>query len=171
MEEYANRHPELAARVRDLFPVLEYAAPEAFYIGANARMLARFDERTRWPMLAPACKRATLQALGHDNARAVFATYRSTNGELAHCLSQPGTDPDIPPIFTSHPPATTTADSSGGAPAALTTADQAAAALNAGDVEQVAKLAARALAAEPGDPEAGYLERVIERERRLGQAR
>ena len=37
----------------DLFPILEYAAPRAFFLGTGSRMLDRFDERTRQQLLAP----------------------------------------------------------------------------------------------------------------------
>jgi len=33
--------------------VLEYAAPRAFYVGINAKMFERFDERTRQQAVAP----------------------------------------------------------------------------------------------------------------------
>lgn len=69
----------------DLFPVLEYAAPKAFYLDHRARMLAAFDERTRWT-LAPAEKRETLQGLAPEELRAVFAEFSTVNHELHACL-------------------------------------------------------------------------------------
>jgi hypothetical protein len=37
----------------DLFPILEYEAPKAFYLGVSSSMLGQFDERTRQMDLAP----------------------------------------------------------------------------------------------------------------------
>ena len=66
----------------DLFPVLEYAAPRAFYIGDTSRMLENFDERTRQQLLAPADKLATLRALPAEQVRFVFSEYTTINPEL-----------------------------------------------------------------------------------------
>ena len=66
----------------DLFPVLEYAAPRAFYIGAGSQMLAQFDERTRQQSLAPDDKLATLRALTATEVQSVFSTYTTVNQEL-----------------------------------------------------------------------------------------
>ena len=47
----------------DLFPILEYAAPEAFYIGERAKLIENYDERTKMAAFAPAAKRAILRDL------------------------------------------------------------------------------------------------------------
>jgi hypothetical protein len=71
----------------DLFPVLEYEAPRAFYIGAQARGIIRFDERT-WQMeLAPGKKRAVLGSLDDKALQPVFAEYTTINDELRSHLS------------------------------------------------------------------------------------
>lgn len=71
----------------DAFPVLEYAAPKAFYIGANAQQLFLFDERTWQTALAPAEKRSVLAALSHDVLAGVFGAYVSCNKELSQYLA------------------------------------------------------------------------------------
>ncbi len=58
----------------DLFPVLEYAAPRAFFLGTGSRVLWQYDERTRQQLLAPAEKAATLA--------------RPANGQCATCLQR-----------------------------------------------------------------------------------
>jgi predicted membrane-bound spermidine synthase len=66
----------------DLFPVLEYEAPRAFYIGAKAKGMARFDERTWQIDLAPAQKRTALAALDDAALRSLFGAYSTINEEL-----------------------------------------------------------------------------------------
>jgi hypothetical protein len=66
----------------DLFPILEYEAPRAFYLGARSTMLAEFDERTRQADLAPAEKYRVLEALDDATLKAVFGEHHSINEEL-----------------------------------------------------------------------------------------
>jgi hypothetical protein len=71
----------------DLFPILEYEAPRAFYIGAKAKDLARFDERTWQSELAPIEKQSALRSLDDKFLRPVFADYSTINEELrSHLL-------------------------------------------------------------------------------------
>ena len=71
----------------DLFPILEYEAPRAFYIGAKATDLARFDERTWQSELAPIEKQGTLRSLDDKLLQPVFANYSTINEELrSHLL-------------------------------------------------------------------------------------
>lgn len=70
----------------DGFPVLEYAAPRAFYIGTKSTLLARFDERTWQARLAPADKARTLESLSTDSLRSVFGHYTTINEELLRQL-------------------------------------------------------------------------------------
>ena len=66
----------------DLFPVLEYEAPRAFFIGTRARHLTKFDERT-WQMeLAPFEKQSALMSLDDKTLQPVFAQYSTINDEL-----------------------------------------------------------------------------------------
>jgi len=66
----------------DLFPILEYQAPRAFYLGVSSRMLSDFDERTRQADLCPASKRKILAALDDATLRQLFGQYSSVNPEL-----------------------------------------------------------------------------------------
>jgi hypothetical protein len=72
---------------RDDFPVLEYEAPRAFYLGESARRLLQYDERTWQSRLAPAPKRAALAGLDRDTVREIFGEYPSVNGDLTKCLA------------------------------------------------------------------------------------
>jgi predicted membrane-bound spermidine synthase len=66
----------------DLFPVLEYEAPRAFYLGITAGTLAQFDERT-WQMeIAPAEKQSALSRLDTPQLRNIFAHYWTINTNL-----------------------------------------------------------------------------------------
>jgi spermidine synthase len=71
----------------DLFPVLEYEAPRAFFIGANARDLRKFDERTWQSELAPVEKQQTLANLEESALSAVFAEYSTINDDLRSHLN------------------------------------------------------------------------------------
>jgi spermidine synthase len=71
----------------DGFPILEYAAPKAFYFGAFANELYNFDERTWQSGLAPAVKRAVLNSLPDELLGPVFERYTSSNRELLAYLT------------------------------------------------------------------------------------
>ena len=72
---------------QDDFPVLEYEAPRAFYIGQSSHRLHRFDERT-WQMgIAPAAKNATLAEIDVANMKTIFGgDYTSVNPDLQKYL-------------------------------------------------------------------------------------
>jgi tetratricopeptide (TPR) repeat protein len=69
----------------DAFPVLEYAAPKAFYIGARAQVLMAFDERTLQQQLAPEDKRRALAGLLANELKQAF-TFESINNDLTAYL-------------------------------------------------------------------------------------
>ncbi len=143
----------------DFFPVLEYAAPYAFYLGENSRMLEKFDERTHQQLLAPAEKISQLRALSGAEVASVFSTYSSVSIELLAALHG---DREIPCVFITNsvsaptPPATET--NAAGLNFAASTA------LNLGDSPRAAQLAARALQLNPDDAQAAYLLRILARE-------
>ena len=83
----------------DLFPVLEYAAPYAFYLGKSSHLLEKYDERTHQELLAPAAKNAMLHALPGPDIRSVFATYASVNGELLDAMHDIPSAVNIPCIL------------------------------------------------------------------------
>lgn len=70
----------------DLFPVLEYEAPRAFYLGITSRALARFDERTYQRDLAAPGKAPALSSLSTEQLRQTFGTYWTINQELQNYL-------------------------------------------------------------------------------------
>ncbi len=82
----------------DEFPVLEYAAPEAFFIGQSSTVLSRYDERTWQADLAPVEKTRLLSRLGWTNALAVLGTrYSSVNPDMRALVSFQATlDPGTP---------------------------------------------------------------------------
>ena len=71
----------------DFFPVLEYEAPKAFYIGASSALLTLFDERTWQRDLAMPEKAETLASLEVNVLREVFGSFTSVNDQLNHCLA------------------------------------------------------------------------------------
>jgi len=144
----------------DLFPVLEYAAPRAFYIGVHSQMLGLFDERTRQQRLAPAEKLAVLRALPEDQTRAVFGAFSTINGELLACV-RGSTPAGVPCVFQKN-----SADTAATNAAPL---DQAIAALNTGNLEQASRLTADAAKADPTNPQPRYVARIVERELALRQ--
>ena len=66
----------------DLFPVLEYEAPKAFYLGISASSLNQFDERTWQQEVAPPVKRSALAKLDGNHLRSVFGQYWTINTNL-----------------------------------------------------------------------------------------
>jgi spermidine synthase len=84
----------------DLFPILEYEAPRAFYIGDQTSILNFFDERTQQQLLAPPGKLALLKALPMDDVQAVFVNFPSVNNQLAYCLNNPTQSASLPCVFT-----------------------------------------------------------------------
>jgi len=92
----------------DEFPVLEYEAPRAFFIGAAAKEFLQFDERTRQHPLAPPPKRAALHTASAALLAPVFPQFGSVNPEAeqaanarAHSLTNVAAAPTPPPsIFT-----------------------------------------------------------------------
>jgi hypothetical protein len=142
---------------RDLFPILEYAAPRAFFLSAGSRLLDGFDERSRQQLLAPAEKKQVLHGLLPADAAMVFSDFSTVNGELAGCLFGAAPTGTVPCIFqttqTSPPPAAS------GSP--LDLAEQA---FSAGNFDQAGQIVAAVLQKNPSDAQAGYLRRVIERE-------
>lgn len=67
----------------DEFPVLEYAAPKAFFRGENSRLMSQFDERTWEAPIADARKRSVLASLDSEAVDAVFKRYSSANPDIA----------------------------------------------------------------------------------------
>jgi len=94
----------------DAFPILEYEAPKAFFVGTSADILRLFDERTWQSDLAPRAKADTLEALDLKVMHEIFERFTSVNSQLQRCLASrfgavenhnASADPDIPCIFRS----------------------------------------------------------------------
>jgi hypothetical protein len=142
----------------DLFPVLEYTAPEAFYIGTKARILEKYDERTRQQALAPREKRAILASLSPDDLQSMFGTYTTVNEELlAHLRSSTSAE-----VGQSAFPAGALARKSP-TPADRATKNSISAALEAGKFDEALRLVNAGLKRDPGDSNLRYLARVLER--------
>jgi hypothetical protein len=146
----------------DLFPILEYAAPRAFFIGNGTRLLDQFDERTRQQLLAPPEKRAVLHSLSLENAQYVFSDFSTINGELFGCLFGAGPNAGVPCAFQTPqsmpPPASDGSD--------VANAEKA---FQAGDLDQAETFTTMALKQNPDDAQAGYVSRVVEREKKMRQ--
>ena len=71
----------------DVFPVLEYEAPRALYIGRRSTMLAQFDERTWQQEIAPKEKSSILGSLTDDFLKPLFSTYATVNEDLIDHLN------------------------------------------------------------------------------------
>jgi spermidine synthase len=140
----------------DLFPILEYTAPRAFYINGVSLLLDRYDERTRQQLLAPPQKLAVLKSLPLENVQAVFNPASTDNKELWGCVFGASSSADVPCALQTPVPAP--------APGATgTVLDQAEKAFSTGNLSEARQLAALALKQKPDDHMAGYVERVIER--------
>ncbi len=67
----------------DEFPVLEYEAPRAFFVGGSAKGFLQFDERTRQFQLAPPPKRLALHTAPAELLAPVFPQFGSVNPDAA----------------------------------------------------------------------------------------
>lgn len=87
----------------DAFPVLEYSAPEAFFIGQSAQRIFTFDERTRQSALAAEWKRKLLRDLPDADLHAVFTRLSTANADLLKYLqwraSKGAVTPENHPIY------------------------------------------------------------------------
>ncbi len=147
----------------DLFPVLEYAAPRAFYIGITATALNNFDERTRQMQLSSANKLATLRSLPRQEILPIFQRFSTVNLEFLDSLNRNGAGVDVPCVFnTNAPPAIV--DGLTQTDAAL---NQAVVAMNSGDLKQAAQLTTQVLQQNQTNLVAAYLNRIIDREQQL----
>jgi hypothetical protein len=144
----------------DLFPILEYSAPQAFFLGNSSKVLWQFDERTWQQLLAPAEKTATLAALPLANTQLAFSDFSTINGDLFACLFGTAPNAGVPCVFQT--PQTVPPPASDGSTVA--NAEQL---FHIGDLNQAKMLTAMVLKQNPNDVQAAYLMRVIEREKKL----
>jgi spermidine synthase len=146
----------------DLHPILEYAAPRAFYIGAESHALDRFDERTHRQLLASPDKRAALYSLPFMQAQIIFSSIGTISGELFLCLVGDASRSDIPCVFRTATPRPHPASNG-------TILDEAEKAIAAGNLDQARQIVAFVLEQNPDDSDAAYLSRVIEQVHKLNQ--
>ena len=83
----------------DTFPVLEYEAPRAFFVGGKSELFEKFDERTWLRDLAPTAKQGTLAALDFEALQAVFRTYPSVNPFVLRYLQMRARNQDSQPAY------------------------------------------------------------------------
>jgi spermidine synthase len=146
----------------DMFPILEYAAPKAFYIGAGTRMLDRYDERTWQQLLAPPGKSAVLHSLPNWNAQVIFSTFSTINGELFGCVFGTPLGKGVPCAFDTPLPAPAPASSG-------SVLDQAEQAIAVGNLDLAAQYVSLGLNVNPQSSQGAYLARVVKREQQLRQ--
>jgi len=99
--------PDGSAIQSDAFPVLEYEAPRAFFLGQGAVDFLLFDERTWQSPLASAQKRQILANLSNDDFREIFKEYKSVNGLVANFAKQRmagGTNSVLVPVLSGNNP-------------------------------------------------------------------
>jgi predicted membrane-bound spermidine synthase len=144
----------------DLFPILEYAAPRAFFLGRGSQLLDRFDERSHQQLLAPPAKTTVLRSLSQSDVRLIFSDFSTVDGELYACLMGTGPAANIPCVFQTSQPSPPPANSA-------SPLDQAERAVAAGNLEAAQQLVASVLQQNAADPQAGYLSRVIDREEQV----
>lgn len=144
----------------DLFPILEYEAPKAFFMGQGTRLLDRFDERTRQQLLASPEKGAFLHSLSMRDAQYVFSDFSTINGELYGCLFGYPSSANVPCVFQtpqpSPPPAQDGSDVS-----------KAELAFRNGDLNLAEEILKTTLKKNSSNELAGYVMRVVEREKKL----
>jgi predicted membrane-bound spermidine synthase len=139
----------------DLFPILEYAAPRAFYVGINAKLFENYDERTRQQQMAPEAKRTILRSLSKSETLSVFVPFSSVNKELLDGLVG-NHDRPVSTIFLANE-VTANHDPKSAAGAL----DQATLALNGGNLQLALDLASEVLRQSPTNSQASYLIRII----------
>ena len=144
----------------DLFPILEYEAPRAFYLSEGTQVLDPFDERTEQQLLAPAEKREVLQSLPLSDVQTIFSDFSTVNGELNGALFGNPADANVPCVFQ-------TPQASPPPNAARTVLDQATLAFSQGDLREAGQWAAMVLKQQPDNEMAGYLSRVIARAEKM----
>jgi hypothetical protein len=66
----------------DNFPLLEFEAPKAFFIGESTQVLERYDERLGKALLASAAKRDALASLSDAEIAQVFEKYFAASDGL-----------------------------------------------------------------------------------------
>jgi hypothetical protein len=140
----------------DLFPILEYAAPKAFFKHQFTAILEAYDERTHQQLLAPPEKRALLASLPATQVQMIFGSFLSMNRKLYETIMDPSAHPELPSVFQMPGPARRPGPGEN-------VYDAAAQAFAAGNVVQARQLMNYALQMNPQDGRAAFLARVFNR--------
>jgi predicted membrane-bound spermidine synthase len=140
----------------DLSPVLEYAAPKAFFMHKFTTVLEPFDERTYQQLLMPTEKRQLLGSLPLAEVQMVFGTFLSMNRNLYNTVMGLPATASLPSIFN-------IPQSSPGSPLAGTAYENAAKAFAVGNIAEARRLMAYVLQMNPNDRAAAYYLRVFDR--------
>ena len=85
----------------DSFPILEYEAPKAFYIGGKSDWFEKFDERTWLRDLANLQKRTVLSELSDDRLYPLFAEYGSVSPHVTRYVLMRRRNQDTQPAYQS----------------------------------------------------------------------
>lgn len=99
--------PDGTAIQSDAFPVLEYEAPRAFFLGQRAEDFLQFDERTWQTSLASAEKQKILRGISTAELQEIFKEYKSVNPIVTSYLKQrftAGTNETMVPVFAENNP-------------------------------------------------------------------
>ncbi|HEY1173097.1 MAG TPA: fused MFS/spermidine synthase [Verrucomicrobiae bacterium] len=99
--------PDGTAIQSDAFPVLEYEAPRAFFLGHRAEKFLQFDERTWQSSLATAEKQRILRELTAADLKGIFQDDYSVNPVLTSYLKRRIAGADnaaLVPVFAEHSP-------------------------------------------------------------------
>ncbi|HZO84985.1 MAG TPA: hypothetical protein VFC26_07220, partial [Verrucomicrobiae bacterium] len=83
---FAIAHPTGPVQT-DMYPILEYEAPKAFFMSSAAQIMNNFDERTRQERNAPPEKRKIIAGLKVDEIRPVFLNFGSNNPDLMDAIA------------------------------------------------------------------------------------
>jgi hypothetical protein len=90
----------------DFFPILEYAAPKAFFMGISATQLYLFDERTWQSVFADDEKRRALLSLPDDVVGSKFLEFGTTSPDLYQYLTwrvEQGARPEKEKVYNLNP--------------------------------------------------------------------
>ena len=83
----------------DMFPILEYAAPRAFFLGTGSADAGSFRRTHAATASGTAGKNETLASLPESDAQFIFSDFSTVNGELFSCFFAPGGNAGVPCVF------------------------------------------------------------------------
>ena len=141
----------------DRFPVLEYTAPKAFYLGAGSQVLNWFDERTYQQLLAPAEKRAVLRSIPVAESQRIFDEQSTVSQQFWGCIFGQPVGANVPCALPTPNPAPPP-------PTEGTVLNLCSAAIARGNWPQAHQLVLYAQSQDTNSRAAAYLNRIIDRQ-------